>query len=162
MTTILQWIGSLLKWLDAVTGSYMVALLVFALLVEIVMLPLSIYQHKNTIKQAKLRPKEMAIKKKYAGRNDQATMQKMRMELNDLYQREGYSPTGGCLPLLIQLPVILALYNVVIDPMLYVMHMSKDSIAAVQSFVTSSTDLGGLGVTLILKIYLIWSAFLQE
>ena len=53
------------------------------MIVELLMLPLSIKQQKNSIKQAKLRPKEMAIRKKYAGRNDQATQQKITMEIQD-------------------------------------------------------------------------------
>lgn len=148
MTTVLQWIGSLLKWLDEITGSYMLALFAFALLIEILMLPLAIYQQKNSIKQARLRPKEMAIKKKYAGRNDNATLQKMRMETQELYQRENFNQMSGCLPLLIQLPIVMALYNVVINPLLYVMRMSTEAITALQYYVTTAAEQGGLGLTL--------------
>ena len=52
-------IGKFLGWLDSFSGSYIIALFIFAILVEILMLPLGIKQHKNSIKQAKLRPKEM-------------------------------------------------------------------------------------------------------
>ncbi len=148
MTTVLQWIGSLLKWLDEITGSYMLALFAFALLIEILMLPLAIYQQRNSIKQARLRPKEMAIKKKYAGRNDNATLQKMRMETQELYQRENFNQMAGCLPLLIQLPIVMALYNVVINPLLYVMRMSTEAITALQYYVTTAVEQGGLGLTL--------------
>lgn len=148
MTTVLQWIGSLLKWLDEITGSYMLALFAFALLIEVLMLPLAIYQQKNSIKQARLRPKEMAIKKKYAGRTDNATLQKMRMETQELYQRENFNQMAGCFPLLIQLPIVMALYNVVINPLLYVMRMSGEAITALQYYVTTAVEQGGLGLTL--------------
>ena len=134
MNTILGWIGNLLGILDLGTGNYLVSLLMFALILEICLLPISIKQHKNTIKQATLRPKEMAIRKKYAGRNDQATQQKVTMEIQEMYQKEHYSPFGGCLPLLIQMPVLIALYQVVINPLRYVMHLGADLIAAVDSF----------------------------
>ena len=59
---------------------------------------LSIKQQKNSIKQANLRPKEMAIRKKYAGRNDQPTQQKLQNEIMELYQRENFNPIspGHC------------------------------------------------------------------
>ena len=106
MDFIYSAIGKFLGWLDGLTGSYVLALFFFAIIVELVMLPFGIRQQKNSIKQAKLRPKEMAIRKKYAGRNDQPTQQKMSQEIQELYQREGFNPMGGCLPLLIQFPIM--------------------------------------------------------
>ena len=117
---ILTWIGQALRWVESWSGSYMVALLIFSLVVEIIFLPFDIKQQKNQIKQAKLRPKEMAIRNKYKGRDDQATRQKMQMEIQEFYQKENYNPMSGCLPLLIQLPIIMALYGIVINPLKYV------------------------------------------
>ena len=144
---ILKGIGTFLKWIDGALGSYMLTLFAFALIVEILMLPLGIYQQKNTIKQAKLRPREMAIKKKYAGRDDRESQTRMQQEIQELYQRENYSQFAGCLPMLIQLPILLSLYQVVINPLLYVMHMSQDAINAIYQFITAGTDVGGLGLT---------------
>lgn len=144
---LLKGIGTFLKWIDGALGSYMLTLFAFALIVEILMLPLAIYQQKNTIKQAKLRPREMAIKKKYAGRDDRESQTRMQQEIQELYQRENYSQFAGCLPMLIQLPVVLSLYQVVINPLLYVMHMSQDAINAIYQFITASADAGGLGLT---------------
>lgn len=141
-------IGKFLGWLDSFSGSYIVALFIFAILVEILMLPLGIKQHKNSIKQAKLRPKEMAIRNKYKGRNDKVTQQKITEEIQELYTREGYNPAGGCLPLLIQLPIIIILYNVVINPLQYVVGMSSDVIANISAFASAGTDVGGLGLGL--------------
>ena len=66
MDIILQGIGTFLGWLSAGSNSYIVALLIFAVILEAVMLPFGIKQQKNSIRQAKLRPKEMVIRKKYA------------------------------------------------------------------------------------------------
>lgn len=121
--------GWLLGWCNKIVGNqYIFALLIFAIIVEIILLPFGIKQQKNAIKQAKMRPKEMAIRKKYAGRDDQATKQKMSMEIQEMYQKEGYNPMGGCLPLLIQFPIIIALYNIVMNPLKYICGMSTQAI----------------------------------
>lgn len=136
--TILGWIGSFLGWLDKITGSYMIAIFLFAVIVEILMLLLfGIKQQKNSIKQASLRPKEQAIRKKYAGRDDKVTQQKVSEEIQEMYQKEGYSVFGGCLPALLQLPVIMALYYVVIDPLHYVVGISSASTKILNGFVSS-------------------------
>ena len=147
---ILGVIGKILNWITKYLGfgSYIVGICLFAIVIEILMLPFSIKQQKNSIKQAKLRPKEMAIKNKYKGRNDQPTLQKMQAEIQELYQRENYSPYSGCLPLLVQLPIIMALYNIVMDPLHYVLGVSKNVTEALANFATASPAAGGLGMKL--------------
>ena len=142
-------IGKILNWITTYLGfgSYVVGICLFAIIIEILMLPFSIKQQKNSIKQATLRPKEMAIKNKYKGRNDQPTMQKMQAEIQELYQRENFSPYSGCLPLLVQLPIIMALYNIVIDPLHYVLGQGANVTAALSTFATASPAAGGLGMT---------------
>ena len=124
----LTWIGTFLRWITVImpAHSYILALLIFAIIVEFILLPFSIKQQKTSIKQAMLRPKEMAIRKKYAGRNDQKTQQIITQEIQELYQKENYSPLSGCLPLLIQLPVIMVLYSVVTDPVKYILNVGGD------------------------------------
>ena len=74
--------GYVIKLCNNIVGNqYLLALIIFSIIVEIILLPFSIKQQKNSIKQAKMRPKEMAIRKKYAGRDDQPTKQKMSMEI---------------------------------------------------------------------------------
>ena len=148
--SILGVIGKILNWITKYLGfgSYIVGICLFAIVIEILMLPFSIKQQKNSIKQATLRPKEMAIKNKYKGRNDQPTMQKMQAEIQELYQRENFSPYSGCLPLLVQLPIVMALYNIVMDPLYYVLGVSKNITTALTTFVTASPAAGGLGMNL--------------
>ena len=133
--TILTWIGSFLGWLDKITGNYVIAIFLFALIVEVLMLFLfGIKQQKNSIKQASLRPKEQAIRKKYAGRDDKVTQQKVTEEIQEMYQKEGYNMLSGCLPTLIQLPVIMALYYVVINPLHYVVGIGTEAINTMTQF----------------------------
>ncbi|MBQ9941029.1 MAG: YidC/Oxa1 family membrane protein insertase [Clostridia bacterium] len=124
--------GYLIKFCYNLTGSYAIALFLFAFVVKIILFPFGIKQQKNTIKQAKMRPKEQAIRNKYAGRTDQATQQKMQQEIMDLYQKEGYNPAGGCLPLMIQMPIIFALYSVVRNPLTYISGIVPDTLAKIK------------------------------
>lgn len=111
--------------------NYAVALLLFAIAMKIILFPFGIKQQKNSVKQASLRPKEMAIRKKYAGRNDQATQQKVQQEIMDLYQKENFNPMGGCLPLLLQFPILIALFSVIRNPLRYITGLSVSEIGAV-------------------------------
>ena len=94
-------------------GKYVFALLLYALIFKILFLPFSIKQQKSSIKMAKLAPKIELIKAKYKGRTDAPTKQKMQQEIMALQQKEGYSPLSGCLPLLLQFPIIIFLYQVI-------------------------------------------------
>lgn len=131
---ILKLFGYVVEFCYKIGGNnYLVGLIIFAVIVKIAMLPLSIKQQKNSIKQAKLRPKEMAIRKKYSGRNDQPTQQKIQNEIMELYQRENFNPMGGCLPLLIQLPILLGLYQVIIRPLEFLCRVPKDVVSKIMS-----------------------------
>ena len=121
-------IGSMLSWFSSLfNGSYAFALLLYALLFKIVFLPFSIKQQKNQIKMAKLTPKIQLIKAKYAGRTDQRTQQKMQQEIMEFQQKEGYNPLSGCLPMLLQFPIIIFLYDIIRNPLTYICKL-EDSV----------------------------------
>ncbi|MBO5286555.1 MAG: YidC/Oxa1 family membrane protein insertase [Clostridia bacterium] len=112
-------LGYVMRGIYWLCPNYIVSLLIFALFFQIVLFPLGWKQQKNMVNQARLRPKEMAIRNKYAGRNDQKTMEKLRNEIMELYQKEGQSQMAGCLPMLVQMIIIFPLYWVVIRPLQY-------------------------------------------
>ena len=147
---ILHWIGLGFEWLINVPGfgSFILGTVYFAIALELLMLPLGIHQQKNSRKQAKLRPKEMAIRNKYKGRNDQATQQKVNTEIQELYTKEGYSPMTGCLPLLITMPFLIFLYYIVIDPMTYMIGAPAGLSSAFLTYADAPVAAGGLGLTL--------------
>ena len=147
---LLRGIGAVLRWLTNTLcfGNYLVGICLFAVIIEILMLPFSIKQQKNSIRQATLRPKEMAIRNKYKGRNDQVTMQKMQQEIQEFYQRENFSPYSGCMPLLVQLPIIMALYSIIIDPLHYVLGQASGISTALTSYFTAARAAGGMGMTI--------------
>ena len=140
--------GSVLSWFTMIVGgNYVLGLLIFAVIFELITLPIAIKQQKNSIKQASLSPKEKAIRKKYAGRDDQVTKQKMATEIQEMYQKEGYNPASGCLPMILQLAVVMILYQVVVDPLVYVMKFSKEMSTALVTFINTSEASGGLGLS---------------
>lgn len=130
-----------IRFFYMLTDNYMVSLLLFAIVVKVVLFPIGIKTQKNMIKQATLRPKEMAIRAKYAGRDDKATQQKMQNEIMTLYQNENYNPAGGCLPMLIQLLVIWAIYQIVYGPLTYLCGMSADALTMLRSAVGGLLDM---------------------
>ncbi len=133
---IIRWpFGQFLRLSYELTNSYVIALLLFAIAVKLLLLPLGIKQQKNQIRAAKLRPKILAIEKKYAGRTDQKTLQKKQQEIMTLQQNEGYSPLSGCLPLLIQLPIIIILYQVIQKPLTYICSFTKDELSSLANLV---------------------------
>ncbi len=144
---ILVWVGAFLRLLTNITGGYYVwALFFFAIVVEVALLYFGIKQQRTAQKQAALKPKEMAIRKKYAGRKDQKSQQALQQELQAFYQAEGVNMFGGCLPLLIQLPIVIALYNIVINPLRYVLGKGEGVVNAINKFATTSRAAGGLGI----------------
>ena len=132
--------GTILAWFNSITGSYALALILYALMFKIIFLPFSIKQQKNQILMAKLRPKIAKIEKKYAGRNDNATRQKMQQEIMEMQSKEGYSPLSGCLPMLLQLPIIIFLYNVIRAPLSYICKFSADTITEIKTLI-GATDI---------------------
>ena len=127
--------GLLMRALYSLTNNYMIAIFLFTLICEIILIPLAIKQQKNQIKQASLAPRTAAIRKKYAGRNDQATQQKMQNEIMDMYQEEHFNPASGCGTLLIQFPIIILLYNVIRKPLTFISGLaSADLLGLAQRF----------------------------
>jgi YidC/Oxa1 family membrane protein insertase len=144
-------IGWVLKFFSGIcNNNYILAILLFSIVVEVLMtLIFGIKQQKNSIKQARLRPKEMAIRKKYAGRDDKPTQQKMTMEIQELYQKEGYNPMGGCLPLLIQFPLLIAMYTIVVNPLKYICGLNDEAVSQIATVLgvdlTQNNTMGLLG-----------------
>ena len=138
--------GYLMRFLYQLTDSYAFSLLIFALVVKVVLLPLTIHQRKSSVTQARLRPKERAIKKRYAGRTDAEARLQMSQELQAMYKEEHYNVASGCLPLLIQFPIIIALYNIVRDPLTHITRLSADAVSAIQTKALELIKAGSLTV----------------
>lgn len=97
-----------------------VCIILFTIIVNIIMLPLTVKQQKFSKLSKLMNPEIQAVQKKYKGKRDTVSMQKMNDETQAIYDKYGTSATGSCLPLAIQLPVIWGLYNVVLNVPSYV------------------------------------------
>lgn len=120
---ILGWImDQIFIFLSKVFGIENIGLtiILFTFIIYLLMLPLTIRQQKFSKLSAKMNPEIQAIQKKYKGKKDQQSMLAMQEETKVIYQKYGTSPTGGCLPLIIQMPILFALYRVIANIPAYV------------------------------------------
>lgn len=103
----------LLRRTDAWVGNYGVAILLVTFLIRVLLFPLMHKSYASMKKMQTLAPKMNAIKDRYKkAKSDAAQRQKMNQEIMALYQAEGVNPMGGCFPMLLQLPILVAFYNV--------------------------------------------------
>ena len=119
---ILGWIMEALFWFTGKFGVMNIGLsiILFTIVMKLLMLPLTLKQQKSSKLMAVMQPEIQAIQKKYKGKNDNDSMMRMNVETKAVYEKYGTSMTGGCLPLLIQLPIMFALYRVMYNIPAYV------------------------------------------
>lgn len=89
------------------------AIILFTVIVNILIIPLTISSQKNMKLNTVVQPEVAKITARYKGKKDQASLEKQQKETQMVYEKYGYSPTSGCLPTLIQFPIMLALYRVI-------------------------------------------------
>lgn len=108
-------LGMVLQWFSTLFGgNFAGAVFFFTLLINLIMLPLTIKSQKSSANQARIKPKLDALKKKCG--DDKV---KYNQEMQELYQRENVSTTGGCLPMIIRLVIMFGVYEVITSPLRY-------------------------------------------
>ena len=125
------WLVRLLYYL---TGSYGMAIILFAVVLKLILLPFQLKSKKSMMRMNRMNGKIQEIQKKYA--NNQVKMQE---EMQKLYQEEGVSPMSGCLWSFLPLPILLALYSIMRQPITHLMMLSND---VVQELVAKITAMG--------------------
>ena len=118
--------GYVMRWIYMVVGNYALSLFLFALLVKVLMLPLTFKQKRSALEMQRINPMIQKIQKTYA--RDQRRMQE---EMQNLYDREGVSPMSGCGTMLLIFPIMIGLYGVIIQPLTYFMQLTGDQIAQI-------------------------------
>ena len=119
---IIGWVCEILGWL--INGIYVlleaigipnigIAIILFTIVIYALLTPTQIKQQKWSKMMTVIQPELQQIQKKYANKKDQASQMKMNEETMALYQKYGVSPTGSCLPLLLQMPILMSLYQVI-------------------------------------------------
>jgi len=110
---LLNGIGAVLAWIYGLVGNYGLSIIILTILIKVVLLPLGIKQIKSMQAMQAIQPKVKEIQKKYKGNK-----QRVQEETMKLYKDAGVNPLGGCLPLLLQFPILIAMYAVIRAPQL--------------------------------------------
>ena len=96
------------------------SIIIFTIIIYILLLPLTIKQQKFAKMNSVMAPEIKAVQDKYKGKTDQESMQKQNEELQEVYKKYGVSPAGSCVQLLVQMPILFALYRVIYNIPAYV------------------------------------------
>ena len=138
---IIMWpFSQLLNILFTLTGSYGMAIILFAVVIKLLMLYPSAKSKRNMMHMARMNPKMQEIKKR-CGNNQE----KYALEIQKLYQEEHVNPMGGCLWSLLPLPILLALYNVIRRPVINFMLINMSRPDALETLEVIREKLTALG-----------------
>lgn len=116
-------LGYILGWINTFVNNYGVAIILFTILIKLILLPLGLKQQKAMTKMQRIQPKLKEVQEKYKYDQNKASQETMK-----LYKEYGVNPAGGCLPLLIQFPILIGLYQVIYRPITYILHKSPEYI----------------------------------
>ena len=114
MGIIAKPIGYLLMWIYKLVGNYGISLIILTVIVKCALYPLYAKQIKSTANMSEMSEKSQEIQRRYA--NDK---EKMNEEMQKLYAESGFNPMSGCLPMLIQFPIIMGLFALLRNPIKY-------------------------------------------
>lgn len=103
---IVDFIVSIIGVIAGVVGDWGLAIIVFTVIVRLLLSPLTSKSTRSSVRMSALQPRMQAIQEKYADEPE-----RMQEELRKLQAEEGFNPLGGCLPLIIQFPIFMALYQ---------------------------------------------------
>ena len=112
---IVRPMGFIIEFIYNFIPNYGVALILFTILIKLLILPLNLKSQRSMVKQQKLAPQLQELQRKYA--NDK---EKLNKEMMELYRANDANPASGCLPLLLQLPIIYGLFQVIQKPLSYI------------------------------------------
>lgn len=131
-------LGYVLKFLSEILGgNFAASVLVFTLLINLVLIPLSIKGQKSSVSQMRVKPKLDELKKRYGD-----DRQKMAQAQQKLYQDEGISMSGGCLPMIIRMILLFSIYWLIMSPLTYMAGADKTKVSNVTTAInTSLSDL---------------------
>ena len=123
-------------------------IILFTLVVNVLMIPLTVRQQKFSKMSSIMNPELQKIQKKYEGKRDERSMRMQQAETQAVYDKYGASPAGGCLPMLIQLPILFALYRVIYNVPAYVQPI-KEVYESIATPIMNASGADGIMQTLI-------------
>lgn len=113
--------GFIIEHIYNLVSNYGLAIIIFTVIIKLILIPLNIRSQKAMKKQQKIQPLIAELQKKYA--NDQ---QKLQLEMTKIYKENNISMMGGCLPMLIQMPILVGLYQVIQKPISYLVGVTSE------------------------------------
>ena len=113
--------GILMRWCWDLVGNYGLSIIMFAVLTRIIMLPLSVWVHKNSIKLVKIQPEVNFLKVRFFGDRE-----RIMEEENKLHKREKYNPLLSIIPLVIQIILLFAVLYIIKEPLTYILNIPND------------------------------------
>ena len=125
--------AALLRLFYNLTSSYGIAIILFTIAIKLIMLPAQMKSKKSMVRMTRMNGRIQEIQKKYA--NNQA---KMNEEIQKLYTEEGINPMGGCLWSFLPLPILMALYSIIRQPISHFMMLSQDTIQSLVDAVAAT------------------------
>ena len=114
------------------------AIILFTIVIYLLLMPLTIKQQKFSKLSAKMNPEIQAIQARYKGKKDQASMAAMNEETQAVYKKYGVSPSGSCVQLIIQMPILFALYRVIYNVPAYVSSVKQVFLPFVNDFISKT------------------------
>lgn len=114
-------------------GSFAAAVFVFTLLINLALIPLSIKSQKSSVQQTRIKPKLDDLKKRYGD-----DKQKYSEAMQKIYAEEGISPSGGCLPMILRLVLMMSIYYLILSPLTYMSGVDKANIQSVSTVITEN------------------------
>lgn len=125
-------------------GNIGVAIIIFTLITRLILYPFTVKQQKSSKLMAIIQPEVKAIQAKYEGKTDQQSMMAQQAEIKAVYEKYGTSMTGNCVQLLIQMPIIFALYRVIMNVPAYVPAIKEKFMNIVNALLTDSSAIDKL------------------
>ena len=119
-------------------GNIGIAIIIFTLITRLILYPFTVKQQKSSKLMAIIQPEIKAIQAKYEGKQDQQSMMAQQAEIKAVYEKYGTSMTGSCVQLLIQMPIIFALYRVIMNVPAYVPAIKEKFMSIVNTILTDS------------------------
>lgn len=138
MQTLFNIINKPLGWvLESIAGllggNFAAAVFAFTLIINLALIPLSLKSQKSSVQQTRIKPKLDELKKRYGD-----DKQKYSEAMQKLYQEENVSMSGGCLPMILRLVLMMSIYYLIMQPLTYLMHVDSSVISAASEAIGNS------------------------
>ena len=129
-------LGIFLKFIAGLfNGNFAAAVFVFTLLINLALIPLSIKSQKSSVQQTRIKPKLDELKKRYGD-----DKQKYSEAMQKLYQEENVSMSGGCLPMIFRLVLMMSIYYLIMSPLTYMTGVDKAKLQNVTTTISAGMD----------------------